>query len=853
MVKIRYEKLKIGFKIRQIVAILFIFFFLPSYSVAQTEGTFTFTGSMTAPHENHNATKLPNGKVLITQGAYAELYDPSTGTFSAVSGMYIDSKSATALADGRVLLIGEREAEIYDPNTNTFTLTGSMNFQRPSYGWGLAFYVTALVSNKVLVVGGAEVPAELYDPQTGSFILTGTPVVGGVGFGSTATALPNSQVLIIGDHGLNATSAQIYDLKTETFTPTGWPTVAHAQGHTATLLPDGKVLIAGGQGYDTVTGRYRANMAELYDPSTGAFTRTGNLIIDRQRHKATLMGDGKVLITGGYQFVVVGEPAAPCVINYVTCASEVYDPTTGSFSLTGNMLIERVDHTSTLISSSTGWHVLITGGRTNSGTTRTAELYSPPGAGSPGGSGGAWMITGILNVPRFLHTATLLQDGRVLIAGGEDALVCLLNPCPLLEGGLRSSEVYNPSIGNFSITGDMAEARTGHTATLLTNGKVLITGGGNNFYTFDSAEVYDPATGLFSPTANRMSIPRAGHTATLLSNGKVLIAGGSIEGGNITSSELFGDETVLINAAELYDPISNTFSPTGNLIDARVGHVAVLLSNGKVLIAGGDGIGGALSSAEIYDPSTGLFTAAGNLKVPRAAYFNPYTALVRTSSTTATLLSDGRVLIAGGNSGVGIVGITISAELYDPMTGTFSLTGNLIEARALHTATRLSDGQILIAGGFSGFASENFAELYNPTTGSFTSTSNLIHGRAQHTATKLNSGQVLVVGGFGSIPLAGELYTAPVTGPHAIIDHIKTEIDQFLATGDIRNQGIATSLVSSLNNADKAITQNNNNSAKGILGAFINKLNTFVNGGQITAIVRDTFVPAANAIIASLP
>jgi len=310
--------------------------------------------------------------------------------------------------------------------------------------------------------------------------------------------------------------------------------------------------------------------------------------------------------------------------------------------------------------------------------------------------------TGSMTTARDHHTATLLADGRVLVAGGYGSH----------DAPLASAELYDSKTGSFSPTGSLAGARGFHTATRLSDGRVLIAGGGEwgaYFLTgsfLASAELYDPKTGSFSPTGS-MTTTREGHTASLLLDGRVLITGG-----NDTS-------TNSLASAELYDPKTGTFSPTGSLATARGFHTATLLSDGRVLIAGGDsGFGGgslhdsaAVVSAEIYDPKTGKFSPTGSMSTGR--YY-----------PTAALLSDGRVLVAAGYEGAPVT--LASADLYDPKTGTFSPTGSLATARGMHTATLLADGRVLIAGGDSGLGSVHepvvplaSAELYDPATGKF--------------------------------------------------------------------------------------------------------------------------------------
>src|SRR5437588_742379 len=191
----------------------------------------------------------------------------------------------------------------------------------------------------------------------------------------------------------------------------------------------------------------------------------------------------------------------------------------------------------------------------------------------------SWSFTGNLNAGRDSHTATLLPNGKVLVAGG-------------VGGGavLNSAELYDPVTGTWSNTGKLNSGRYSHTATLLSNGKVLIARGGGGDHTYlSSAEVYDLATGTWgcTGTTNRA---RADHIAMLLPNGKVMVAGGAINCGNYCS----------IHSAELYDPATGSWSLTGNLNDARALHTVTLLSNGKVLIAGGVIGVQSLNGAELY-------------------------------------------------------------------------------------------------------------------------------------------------------------------------------------------------------------------------------------------------------------
>lgn len=325
---------------------------------------------------------------------------------------------------------------------------------------------------------------------------------------------------------------------------------------------------------------------------------------------------------------------------------------------------------------------------------------------------GALDTTRRMSAQRASHTATLLNNGKVLITGGFVGE----------ENSLASAELFDPTSNVFSAAENMREKRSSHTATLLPSGKILIAGGFNGNY-LDSAEIYDPTTGNFISTP-KMTTARSNHVAVLLNNDKVLLAGG------------VGAGWTFLAGAEIYDPASNTFTATGAMTTPRESHTVTLLKDGQVLITGGHkdrrSAVTIYSSCEIYNPTKGTFTSAGNLTVKRHKH-------------DAVLLADGRVLIVGGSDERDGAGAYRNAEIYNPTNKTFAAISNMNASRykLQGTAVLLKNGKVLIAGG------ANRAEVFDPATNAFSFTSGDMGTiRLFATATLLQNGRVLIVGGY---------------------------------------------------------------------------------------------------------
>lgn len=541
----------------------------------------------------------------------------------------------------------------------------------------------------------------------------------------------------------------------------GWQSAGFVNGarsqHTATELPDGRVLIAGG--FD---GSAAMNTTRLYDPLTRSPSAGPDLPgSDRMGHTATLLRNGQVLIAGGSN----GGSGSDSLYSTVT-----FDAETGQFAAAGNLASARSQHTATLLQDG---RVFVMGGDQNGSAVSTSEIYNPATR--------SWtQNTHTLgsSAARLDHTATLLPDGRVLVAGGRAA-----------TGALSSVYIWNPIDSQWTAGPSMPGGpRWGHTATLLPGGKVLFAGGRGAANSYKPlADVYDSNTGAWEISV--VHTPRYQHTATLLPDGRVLIAGGMGASGYVAGSEVYSlasgfaaypalitprrqhtalllhTGTVLVaggmggfngmDYVETNHPATFTQRPTADLPQDRIGHTATLTPSGHVYIAGGSASGQPTASVLRYRPENGVASAAWLGAAPMTQ------ARIR---HTQTLLGNGRILLAGGTSAGSA---TASADLYHATADTLTSASAMLQARDNHTATLLPSGGVLVTGGNGSNPTPlGTAEIYHPASNQWQAAANMSVGRSGHTATRLPDGRVMVTGGISerAEELASVEFYLPATG-----------------------------------------------------------------------------------------
>ena len=610
-------------------------------------------GTLTVLRSRHTATLLQSGRVLFAGSGTAELYDPRSARSELVAPPSEPRRShaATLLVDGNVLLTGgdpasaRSTAEIYDTASRSFRAVGAMSVERAEHT------ATALLDGRVLVAGGGTSSAEAFDPATETFV-----PVGSMGFSRrnhAAARLADGRVLILGgvdDAHLAVGVVEVFDPATNTFSNHGNLAIART-GATATVLRTGAVLV--GFGCSTVAPNSPGDcngFGNTFLSTAEVYDPGSGSSVDLPSNGGSRKEHTATLLPSGRVLFTGGRPANPFEFEAPLPTTVVFDPATQQFSSAGSLSLGRLEHTATLLADG---DVLVAGG---AGTPHADVFAMPLPVEAP---------TGPLNAGRALHTVTRLLTGDVLVVGGEPS------------GGISvvSAELYSEGTGAFATLAATSE-RLEHTATVIDGGRVLVTGGRAPTFPSATAETYDPSSGTFSPTGS-MATARSRHTATLLPTGQVLVAG--------------GDVGLPGSTAELYDPASGTFSPTGDLPASFGGHLAVLLKTGKVLVASSQ-------RAALYDPTTGTFTPTASPPL--------------LGSGAATLLPDGKVLIAGGSETAPL------AELYDPEQDQFTPAAALGGARVEASMALLPNGRAALAGGGVVFGAA-VSQLYEPHLDAF--------------------------------------------------------------------------------------------------------------------------------------
>lgn len=679
----------------------------------------------------HTATLLNDGRILVTGGdAGVPDYDtlvPAVGTQSQVLGT----------------------AEIFDPSTRTWAAVSSLSPR-------LGHTATLLDDGRVLVAGGTSSPTgvmasvEIYDPTTRAW--TSAMPMGSARAFHTATLLTDGRVLVIGGDANGAiATAEIYDPAGNTWTPAGTMNVARVL-HSAVRMQNGIVLVAAGRN----AGGLLAS-AELYDPTANAWRSAASMPSARSAVGAVLLPSGKVLVLGSTSLLYdpatdawegSEAPTPPPVLRGVQATDAILLPD-GRVLATGGYFHQTVHQQGIFDPTIRRWTSLSSG----RGSYSSATVLPDGKILNVGGIGeGSQFVTAsdfqslataslfdpTLDVRVTLGSgahagadsaAEVMSDGRVLVTGGNTSRISTASKAT------ATADIFDPTTNEWSTAASMATARASHKATALGDGQVLVTGGNRAFVgVFATAERYNPQTNAWS-AAGTMSSQRYKHSSTLI-NGRVLVAGGS---SSITPCTC----TTFERTADIYDSATNTWAPTGALVTARYGHTATRLGNDMILVAGGFGGiqdtlhagGAALASAELYDPALGVWSTVAPMTVARTEH-------------TATLLDSGLVLVSGGTDGTTTYA---SAEVYDPVSNAWTAVAPMTFARQSHTGLRLPSGLVLVVGGFNSTSSPVFGvqngETYDAVGNQWLAAGPMAVPRQHFAVAPLANGRVVIVGG----------------------------------------------------------------------------------------------------------
>jgi Bacterial Ig-like domain (group 3)/Bacterial Ig-like domain (group 2) len=667
--------------------------FTATVAPSTATGTVTFmdgsatlgTGALSSGKATFSTSTLTSGSHSITASYGGDTNDNSSTSSALTQTVSKASPTVTLASSSNPSAYGS--SVTFTATLSISTATGTVTFKNGSttLGTGTISSGQATYSTSGLAVGSDSITASYGGDSNdnsrtsatltqvvaqGSFValtFSANPSVYGTAVTFTATVTPSAATGTVTFYdGSTALGTATINSGIATYATsalaTGSNSITAAYGGNSTY--SGSTSSAMTQSVLTVTSiSVTPSTISLPIGATRQFTATGTYSNGTQGNitlSATWSSSATNAVTISSGGVATGISEGPATIEATVgtvAGSASVTGTPSMFRLTGSLISLRLFHTETLLQNG---QVLITGGTGNYGANLlgTCELYNP--------TTGTFSATGKLNVPRESHIATLLANGMVLITGGDSGGSGNLTQTAI-------SELYNPATGTFAETGSLNTARDGHTATLLTDGSVLIAGGTGLSGYATTAEIYNSTAGTFTNTGT-LNNPRFGHSATLLNDGTVLIAGGGTYAGNIA-------------VAELYNATTRTFADTGSLnTPTSSGQIATLLNSGQVFIAGGftGDYTGALARTELYNPTTKQFTLSGNMSTPRGLF-------------AASLLGSGNVLLVGGTDNNNDT--LASADLYNPTAGTFSIAGDLNDARTYPTAALLNNGAVLIVGG----------------------------------------------------------------------------------------------------------------------------------------------------------
>jgi N-acetylneuraminic acid mutarotase len=654
-----------------------------------------------------------------------EVYDPKEDTFVTVDSLATARKYHTSvlLNDGRIMVIGGQgnsgnlnSVEIYNPSAQSPSFSSGPSLNTKRYG----HTATVLSSGKVVVIGGYNSGGvvssiEVWDPSSpNSFSVSNESLdIGRFVHAAVAFNDGSEKIMVSGGQGSSGflSSVEIYDPVAESVT-LGDPMTHTRRNHTASVVKypnnDEKVIIIGG--FSSPSNSNSLKSIEVFDSSSKTFDNvTLNLQDGRRNHTAVVIKDGRIMIAGGWD------------ANNILDTVEFFNPkSTTKVTLGPKMATKRWEHTAVVVDNSGTEEVMIAGGGGFSPLS-SIESFIP--------SSNSYLSTAALVPDRGYHTTEIVKDSSgkklVVVIGGEGS-----------GGILDSIEVYDPAKDEFFAKKSLATARYAHASVVINhNGteKVMIIGGYNNSGTVSSIEIYNPWNNTFESNIKNLKTKRFSHSAVVIDDGsgqKVMIAGGH-DGSNYLSS------------VEIYDPSLNVITYGASLSTSRFAHTATVIldsnNDEKVVLAGGYN-GSTLSSVEVYDSVSNSVSAG--LSLPTAAYTH-----------TATVVDGGKqILFIGGSNGSPLN----SASLYDfassspthlKVNGTNSLLSN---ARHGHTATLKSDGTVLICGGQGSNGILKSVEIYSLSSDSFSNGADLAVGRRYHSVEVLDNDDIFIIGGYSN-------------------------------------------------------------------------------------------------------